>query len=81
MMQRFEPWMVWGTCLIVYAIIFIVWILIAVWVYKDAKKRGENAVLWLLVVLLTGIIGLIIYLVVRKKEEAAPPPPPPPPPG
>ena len=44
----------------------------ALWVYKDAKARGENAVLWLIVVLLTGIIGLIIYVLVRSKGDVAP---------
>lgn len=44
---------------------FIVWILVAIWVYRDAKKRGKNKVLWLIIVILIGIIGLIIWLVVR----------------
>jgi TctA family transporter len=43
-----------------------VWILLAMWVYRDAKKRGMEATLWLLVVLLTGFIGLIVYLIVRR---------------
>ncbi len=68
----------YGVCAVVYLVIFIIWIVLAIWVYKDAKKRGENAVLWLLVVLLTGIIGLIVYLIVRKSEQPPPPPPPPP---
>ena len=55
-----------------------VWILLAVWVYRDAKKRGMEATLWLLVVLLTGIIGLIVYLIVRREHPIQPPPPPPP---
>ncbi|MEM3586801.1 MAG: PLDc N-terminal domain-containing protein [Candidatus Jordarchaeaceae archaeon] len=48
------------------AAIIIVWIVLAVWVYKDANERGMDATIWLLIVLLTGIIGLIIYLVVRE---------------
>jgi uncharacterized membrane protein YhaH (DUF805 family) len=56
-----------------------VWILLAVWVYRDAKKRGMEATLWLLVVLLTGIIGLIVYLIVRRDHPIQQPPPPPPP--
>lgn len=43
----------------------IISIILAVWVYSDAEKRGMEAALWLLIVLLTGIIGLIIYLIVR----------------
>ena len=52
--------------IIVMVIVFyIISILIAIWVYKDAKKRDMNATMWLLIVLLTGCIGCIIYLVVR----------------
>jgi hypothetical protein len=69
---------------------FIIAILICIWVYKDAESRGMSGVLWLIVALLLGLIGLIIYLVVRKPKIMAPPPypmaPPPayagvPPPG
>jgi TctA family transporter len=56
-----------------------VWILLAVWVYRDAKKRGMEATLWLLLVLLTGFIGLIVYLIVRREHPIQQPPPPPPP--
>jgi heme/copper-type cytochrome/quinol oxidase subunit 2 len=74
-------------CSIVAVVVgLVVWIIIAVWVYRDAKRRGAPEVLWLIIALLTGLIGLIIYLVVRpkeivaeaKKEEAPPPPPTPP---
>jgi hypothetical protein len=52
--------------LIVLVIVFyVIGILIAVWVYKDAKKRDMNAAVWLLIVLVTGCCGCIIYLVVR----------------
>jgi len=44
---------------------FVVALIIAIWVYKDAKKRDMNAAVWLLIVLVTGCIGCIIYLVVR----------------
>ena len=32
---------------------------------KDAEKRDSSGALWLIIVILTGIIGLIIWLVVR----------------
>ena len=50
---------------VIYLVIFIVWILAVVWVYKDAKKRGGNEALWAILVFFTGLIGLIIWLVIR----------------
>lgn len=57
---------------------FVIGILLCIWVYRDAESRGMSGVLWLIVVLIAGLIGLIIYLVVRKekKPSAAPTPPP-----
>ncbi|MEM3193762.1 MAG: hypothetical protein QXH97_02105, partial [Candidatus Bathyarchaeia archaeon] len=39
---------------------FIINILLCVWVYRDAESRGMNGVLWLIVVLIGGIVGLIV---------------------
>ena len=55
--------MLWWIIIVVWCIIGIV---LAIWVYKDAESRGMNGALWLIIVILTGIIGLIIYLVVRE---------------
>lgn len=46
----------------------IISVIIAVWVYEDAKERGENAALWLLIVILTGLLGLIVWLIVRPSK-------------
>ncbi len=49
--------------------LIIFWVIaigLAVWVYKDAKKRDMNAAVWLLIVLLSECIGCIIYLIVRE---------------
>ena len=51
--------------IILLAVFYIVALLLCIWVYKDAKKRDMNAAVWLLIVLVTGCIGCIIYLVVR----------------
>jgi len=58
---------------------FIIAILLCIWVYRDAESRGMNGALWLIIVLIAGIIGLIVYLVVRKEKKPAAQPPPPPP--
>ena len=55
-----------AVCIIIFILLpLIIGILIAIWVYRDAEKRGSSGVLWLIIVLLTSIIGLIIWLVVR----------------
>ncbi len=52
----------------------IIAIAIGVWMYRDAEKRGESGALWLIIGIVGGIIGLIVWLIVRpeigeKKEE------------
>ncbi len=44
---------------------FVIQLVLAIWVYGDANNRGENGTLWLIVFLVGGIIGLIIWLIVR----------------
>lgn len=55
---------------------FLIAILIAIWVYKDAEKRGSSGPLWLIIVIITGIFGIIIWLIVRPpiggKKEGTP---------
>lgn len=69
-------WGLTGAMCIIPIIAIIICIVLAIWVYKDAQKRGSSGALWLIIVLLTGIIGLIIWLVVRppiggEKKAAA----------
>lgn len=53
--------------LVLIPLIFGIPIFVAVYVYRDANKRGMNAVLWMLIALLTpSLLGLIIYLLVRS---------------
>jgi len=54
-----------GSLCIVPIIILVIWIAIGVWLYKDAEKRGKSGALWLIIGLVTGIIGIIIWLIVR----------------
>lgn len=59
-----------STAIIIFIILFfIIAVLIAVWIYRDAERRGMSGVLWLLVALVAGIFGLIIYLIVRKDKK------------
>jgi len=52
----------------IFLAIIAVNIAILVWVARDAKARGlDNGVLWMLLVLFTGIVGLIVYLLARPQ--------------
>jgi hypothetical protein len=43
-------------------------IALLVWVARDAKSRGmDSAVLWMILVMFTSVIGLIIYLSARPQ--------------
>ena len=48
-------------------------IALLVWVAKDAKSRGmDTPVLWMIVVILTSVVGLIVYLLSRPKGDLVP---------
>ena len=48
-------------------------IALLVWVARDAKARGmDNSVLWMVLVMITGLLGLIIYLLSRPKGNLIP---------
>ena len=68
-----------GLC-IVWLVSFVIAILLMIWVYKDAKARGQNAVLWLILTFFFGIVTLIVWLIIRPKEKVGEGPKPPGPP-
>lgn len=50
------------------AIYWIAAIAIGIWMFKDAKKRGIDPLLWLVIFLFSQGIGLILYFLVGRKE-------------
>lgn len=57
----------------IWIVFFIIFLVVGIWVYRDAESRGMEGTLWALGVviggmlsLIIGLIILIIYLVVRK---------------
>jgi RNA polymerase subunit RPABC4/transcription elongation factor Spt4 len=59
-----EPW--WDLLSAVGALLFAATILLTGYIYADAKRRGMNAVLWvLLVLLIPKPIGFIAYFLLR----------------
>src|SRR5258707_2244929 len=52
-----------STFLAIPVIIFVLNIALLVWVARDAKARGmDSAVLWMILVMFTSVIGLLIYI-------------------
>jgi hypothetical protein len=55
-------------CCIFFLIPLIIAILICVWIYKDAEKRGKQGILWVLLLIVATIIfnilGLIVVIVI-----------------
>ena len=50
-------------------ICLVVHILTAVWVFQDIRKRGAGSGLWIVIALLTGLLGTLVYAVVRLGEK------------
>jgi uncharacterized membrane protein YhaH (DUF805 family) len=49
-------------------VFFVLSIALLVWVARDAKARGmDSAVLWMVLVFFTNVIGLIIYIFARPQ--------------
>ena len=51
------------------ALIAVIHILAAVWVYQDIKQRGCGSGIWIVIALLTGLLGTLVYAVVRLGDN------------
>jgi small-conductance mechanosensitive channel len=57
-----------STILMIPLVLFVLNIALLIWVARDAKDRGmDNAVLWMVLVLFTSVIGLVIYIASRPQ--------------
>ncbi|MHC4206729.1 MAG: hypothetical protein ACYSTT_18910 [Planctomycetota bacterium] len=61
-----EPEGVLGLILV---ICVIVRILLAVWVYMDIRQLGRGSGIWIVIVLLAGLLGALVYAVVRLGDN------------
>ena len=60
-------------CIVVSLVGLAITVFVMVWVFKDAKARGDqNAVLWLVLIFFLSWIGLIVYIVARPKGDLTP---------
>ena len=54
-----------GALGILFLICAIVHILVAVWVYMDIRQLNRGSGIWIVIALLTGLLGALVYAVVR----------------
>jgi hypothetical protein len=54
-----------GAAGLLLAICLIVHILVAVWVYMDIRQLGRGSGIWIVIALLTGLLGALVYAVIR----------------
>jgi Flp pilus assembly protein TadB len=52
-------------------VLLIVHILLAVWVYQDIRKRNTGSGIWIVVALLAGLFGTLVYAMVRLGDAKA----------
>ena len=52
----------------------IVHILLAIWVYQDIRKRNVGSGIWIVIALIAGLLGTLVYAIVRigdiKQEKS-----------
>ena len=50
----------------------VYWVLIALWLYRDAAKRRLSPLYWGLIGLFTNLIGLIVYMIYKRSMAICP---------
>ena len=58
-----------GALVLLLVICVIVRILLAVWVYKDIQQLKHGSGIWIIIVLLSGLLGALVYAVVRLGDN------------
>lgn len=48
---------------------FVIHILLTVWVYQDIRHRNAGSGIWIVITLLTGLLGAAVYALVRLGER------------
>jgi len=48
--------------------LYLAFLLIALWVYQDARIRGMNGLFWLAIVFLVPIFGLVGYVIYGRER-------------
>ncbi len=50
-------------------LILIINILCAIWVYQDIQKRSRESGIWIVIALITGLLGTLVYAIVRLGDN------------
>jgi hypothetical protein len=50
---------------------FILWIVIMVWIYNIARRKGRHAVLWVILGFFFSFLALIVLLLLPSKRTTA----------
>jgi beta-lactamase regulating signal transducer with metallopeptidase domain len=61
--------LLFGLFMVIMIAIFVAIIFLLRYIYQDAVKKGLNAELWLIIILIAPPIGVILYFVVRNTER------------
>jgi Flp pilus assembly protein TadB len=57
-------------CMVPFLIVcFVIHILVAVWIYQDIRARNCGSGIWIVVGLLAGLLGALVYAVVRLGDN------------
>jgi hypothetical protein len=63
-------WSLFPCCFGIFGIVFlVVWIWALVDAVSNEPSEGNDKLIWILIIVLAGIIGAIIYLAVRRPER------------
>lgn len=49
----------------------VIHILLSIWVYQDIRRRNAGSGVWIVITLLTGLLGALVYAVVRLGDKPA----------
>lgn len=52
-------------CAMLMVMCLVVHILVAVWVFQDIRTRGTGSGIWIVIALIAGLLGALVYAVVR----------------
>jgi hypothetical protein len=60
-----------GLLLVAIVGLAVYWAGLVTWVFVDARSRGENSILWALLVLFTNLVGVLAYLLATRPRKSS----------